>query len=298
MSNKLKALIDLIDDPNDEVFNHIREEIIQYGEVAIPALENAWENKDYGPMFLERVENIIQDIQSATLKLELTEWIETGGNNLLEGAMIVCRWKYPDIEESIVYNYISKLKQEIWLELHDELTSFEKVNILNNVFFNRHHFKANKEDFLNPRNNFISDVIETKKGNPVSLSIIYLILSQTLNLPIYGVNTPGHFLVSYRLSTFDLNDLTSTFRNFEVEDEAKIVPDYFYINCFQAGTVLLRKHIIEFLDHQKLEHKEEYFNPCNNIVIIKRLFFNLKTSYLKLNDENKVRNIEKILSLF
>ena len=45
MSNKLKALIDLIDDPNDEVFNHVREEIIQYGEVAIPALESAWEKQ-------------------------------------------------------------------------------------------------------------------------------------------------------------------------------------------------------------------------------------------------------------
>lgn len=298
MSNKLKALIDLIDDPNDEVFNHVREEIMQFGQSAIPALEIAWENKDYGSTFLERVEDIIQDIQSITLKEELTDWIEQGGNNLLDGAIIVCRWKYPDFDENLVYNFISKLKQEIWLELHDELTSFEKVNILNNVFFNRHHFKPNKEDFLNPKNNFISDVIETKKGNPISLSIIYLILSQTLSLPIYGVNTPGHFLVSYKLSAFDLNDLTATFRNFEVEDDAKIVPNFFYINCFQSGTVLLKKHIIEFLDHQKLAHKDEYFNPCSNIDIIRRLFLNLKTSYLKLNDEIKVRNIEKILPLF
>ena len=80
-------------------------------------------------------EDIIQDIQSNKLTTELTEWITSGGSNLLEGAMMVCRWKYPDLEETVVYNYIAKLKQEIWLELHDELTSFEKVNILNNVFF-------------------------------------------------------------------------------------------------------------------------------------------------------------------
>jgi regulator of sirC expression with transglutaminase-like and TPR domain len=92
---------------------------------------------------------------------------------------------------------VQQIKHDVWLEINDELTAMEKVKIINHILFDVHQFSGNIANYHAPQNSFINSVLETKKGNPVSLGILYMIIAQELQIPIYGVNLPEHFIVAY-----------------------------------------------------------------------------------------------------
>ena len=70
----ISALVKLIDDPDENVFLHVRDEIIKCGSNAIPYLEKSWEEDYYGLVFQSRIENIIHDIQFEEVKTGLEKW--------------------------------------------------------------------------------------------------------------------------------------------------------------------------------------------------------------------------------
>ncbi|MFN5830410.1 MAG: transglutaminase-like domain-containing protein, partial [Bacteroidota bacterium] len=215
-------------------------------------------------------------------------WIETGGSDLLEGALIIARYQFPDFNEKKIYGYIDQLKQDIWLELNPNLTALEQVRVINHILFEVHQFVGNTNDFHHPNNSFINMVLESKRGNPLSLSIIYAILAQKLSMPIYGVNLPQHFILAYMggENTFGLYDLD---KNKEV---------LFYINAFSKGTIFNRNEVESYLQQLNLKANENYFYPCNNIEMIKRMINNLIFSFEKMGNEKKSNDMKLLIKSF
>jgi regulator of sirC expression with transglutaminase-like and TPR domain len=118
----------------------------------------------------------------------------------------------------------------------------------------------------------ISAVLETRKGNPISLCAIYLLFAQKMGLPIYGVNLPNLFILTYLIG-----------------EEA------FYINVFNRGLVFTREDIDNYLDNLQLERKAIFYEPCTNLDIILRTLRNLIVSFEKLGDYHKSDEIKLIL---
>jgi regulator of sirC expression with transglutaminase-like and TPR domain len=127
----------------------------------------------------------------------LKAWKRGGGEDLLEGALIISRYRYPDMDEQKVKARLAAIRQDIWLELNDNLTAFEKVRVFNHIFFQTHGFKGNKRNYHAPQNSYINEVLDSRKGNPLSLAIIYQVLAEDLDLPLRGVNLPNHFVLAY-----------------------------------------------------------------------------------------------------
>ena len=100
-NKSIQALVRLIDDPDESIFEHVRDELISHGTKAIPFLESSWEEDDYGLTFQSRIENLIEEIQFKEIKNELKDWIESPHKDLLQGALIVSRYQYPNLD---VYN--------------------------------------------------------------------------------------------------------------------------------------------------------------------------------------------------
>ena len=94
-SPSIKALVKLIDDPDEDIFLHVRDELIKCGSKAIPYLEKSWEDDYYGLVFQSRIENVIHDIQFEDIKVALEKWNDCAEKDLLEGAIIVARYQYP-----------------------------------------------------------------------------------------------------------------------------------------------------------------------------------------------------------
>jgi len=271
--NKIKALIALLDDDDKEIISHIEREIVSLGEVVIPFLEHEWEN-NFNPIVQKRIEDIIHTVHFEILKSKLSAWKQQGAQDLLEGMWIVATYQYPDLELTKLRNDIEQIYYEVWLEMQNDLMPFDQIKVMNNVLFNKLRFAANTKNFHSPGNSMMNVVMETKKGNPISLCVIYMLVAQKLKIPVYGVNLPNLFILTYK------SDQTQ-----------------FYINAFNKGLIFSRADIDNYISHLNLSPLDIFYEPCNNIDIIKRVFRNLVISFEKVGDSDKVEEIKLLLRL-
>lgn len=286
-NNELKALIQLLDDPDDGIFKHVRTKLLEIGLDVIPTLEENWEVAEE-ILVQQRIENLIHSIKSHDIYQQLKNWKEMGGQNLLNGAILVAKYQYHNINEEKIRSKINQIKQDIWIELNDDLTALEKVKVMNHVIFKLHDFKGNKENFHAPKNSFINRVLETKKGTPLSIGILYAIIAQGLDIPVYGVNLPHHFILAYE------DQLLATFAPQELATPGIL----FYINTFNEGAVFGKQDVLAFLKQINVEPKERYFKPCTNIDIIKRMVTNISYAFQKHNKPLKEEHFKNLLAIF
>jgi regulator of sirC expression with transglutaminase-like and TPR domain len=279
----LRAMILLLEDPDEHVFTEIRGQLLSMGSEVIPALENIWEST-FNNALQSRIEDIIQKIQFNSTSEELKLWAATGGIDLLQGTILIARYQYPDLDEEHIRNQIELIRKDVWLELNPNLTAFEKVRVINHILFDVYHFTGNTSNYHAPQNSYINNVLESHRGNPLLLSILYSCIAQGLNIPIYGVNLPEHFILAYR-DEFLIRDS---------DDEEE--PILFYINPFSKGAVFSRREIDTFLKQLKLEPNRIFYESCSNVEIIKRQIRNLITAYEKLGYPNKVIDFKELLN--
>jgi regulator of sirC expression with transglutaminase-like and TPR domain len=280
--SEIQAMIALLDDTDREVLNTITDNLIRQGRIVVPELEKAWEST-LDEKLQARLENLIQDIQFNALCDDMRHWVQGGAESVLDGACLVARFQFPDLSTAKIREQVEVLRKDVWLEIHSNLTALEKVKILNYILFDLHKFARNNNDFYSPQNSFINQVLESHKGNPISLSIIYLSVARMLDLPVYGVNLPKNFILAYK-DEFRLNDAA---------DEADDI--LFYINPYNKGAVLGRKEIDYFISQQQIRPQPSFYIPCSNTDIIIRLINNLILSYEKLGYAQKITRLNELL---
>lgn len=286
--NSIKALVRLIEDPDELVYKHVRDELVGYGSAAIPFLESSWEEDDLGLLFQSRIENLIHEIQFEEVKGDLINWIESPTKDLLTGALIVSRYQYPNLDESAIRLKIQEIRKDIWLEINNDNTAYEKVRIFNKIFYGKHGFSGNPKDYHSPLNSCINTVVEMHRGNPLSLCILYSVIAQSLDMPIYGVNLPNHFILAY----LDENNILSEI------GEASPYGSLFYINAFSRGGIFDENEIRSFLKGLNVNESREYFEPCSNSAIIRRMLNNLINSFQQVGNAEKVRELTELRGLF
>ncbi|MCA5004494.1 transglutaminase-like domain-containing protein [Sphingobacterium bovistauri] len=273
---EIKAIISLLEDPDTEIFNQLEQRLITCGPEVIALLEESWESS-FDPLSQSRIENIIHKIQFDQIKSELQLWDLKNSEDLLEGLLIINRYQYPNLDENNVILTISELKRNAWFQLMYDMSPMEKVKLLNNVLFREFGLSGNTTNYHDPQNSFIHSVLESKKGNPISLSCIYSIVAQQLDIPIYGINLPKHFIIAY------------------MEDTDK--PPLFYVNAFNRGQIMQQNDIYSFLKQLNLPLSEEYTMPCTNKAIIKRVLRNLITAYENIGNPQKKEEIDLLLKI-
>lgn len=288
---ELDSMLYLLDDTDERVVEHIESQIMELGIDVVPLLESRWP-QEQNTNRQDRILSLVKRIQQQSLASELKEWLRTQEQDLLDGLLIINKLKDPSVNRQTIDNLLDKIKLDAWLELNYDLTSFEKVKILNHIFFDVHQFKGNTESYHHSDNSFISNVLETKMGNPISLALIYSLVAQRLNIPVYGVNLPQHFILGY-VKDFDWPPLLR-FNDPAIGSSEQGSDMLFYINPFNSGLIFNHDNIHKFLKQLKLEPKEEYFKACSNTDILLRVLRNLEVSYAK---EHKTRKLEQVKAL-
>lgn len=278
----LKALIRLVEDPDEIVFSHIRSKLIDCGKEAIPFLEMSWEEEDFGILFQSRIEDIIHDIQFEEVCGLLSKWHASDNKELLEGALILSQFQYPGLERDLIFEEIQEIKQAIWLELSLKNTAMEKVRIFNKVFYGKYGFKGDSKHYHSPLNSYINTVLEMKRGNPLALSILYSVIAQELKLPIYGVNLPNHFVLAYMDENHSLKAI----------GEQNSHGVLFYINAFSKGSLFDDSEIKQFLTSINTAHLRGFFEPCSHTQIIKRMINNLINSFKEVGNARKLEELQ------
>ena len=284
-AHKIKALIALLDDPDAEIISVVSDNLLKQGINAIPELERAWENT-FDEVLQNRLGDVIQNIRLGYARTNIGKWIKSGAENVLEGAFYIAQFQFPDISLKDIEREIENIRKDVWLEINNNLTALEKVRIMNYIIFDIYKYSKNIADLYSPQNSFINQVINTKKGNPVSLSVIYLSVAHKLDLPIYGVNLPKNFILAYK------DDCNHIYSNCDTEEIL------FYINPFDNGAVLGKREIEYFVSHQKLTQEETCYIPCSNAVIIEQLINDLVQAYERHSMFEKSERYKELLKTF
>jgi regulator of sirC expression with transglutaminase-like and TPR domain len=274
---EIDALVKLLDDPDEEIYQHVQQRLLEYGNEAVSCLETAWE-QSLDTLLQERIENIVHTIQFNNVKEDLNLWYQSGAFDLLQGALVINRYQYPDLDEQAVINQIEDIKREIWMGMQHEMSSIEKIKLINHIFYNQFGFSGNTKNHHDPQNSYLNQVLASKKGNQISLAIIYATLAQKLDMPLYGVNLPQHFILGFI-------DESSA------EKENGIL---FYINAFNKGAIFGKHDVDQFLRQLNLEPQPGFYSPCSNTEIIRRIIRNLISAYENLGAKEKVEELKQL----
>lgn len=289
MNRKLNALIGLLDDPDSTVFEMVEKELLKETDEIIPVLEQKWENSLDGNC-QERIENIIQHLQfKETYKL-LRDWISAEDENrdLLKGFLTIDRLQYPDINVLGIQAKLENIRKKIWLELNNSLTLLEKTTIVNHFLFNVNEFAINFKNVHSPQNCFLNQILDTRKGNPVSLAIFYTIMARQLDLPARFIDFPKNPLVG-------IVDAKLARKVHGQNTESDVL---FYINPSNRGAITSIKEIEYHLRTNNFYPLRNYTEPKPDVLMIKLLIETLEQSYQSVNFTDKKERIHELLSLF
>ncbi|WP_214072109.1 transglutaminase-like domain-containing protein [Mucilaginibacter sp. dw_454] len=276
---EVNSLIRLLDDPDPEIYNHVHDKLLSYGSIAIEHLESAFEQA-FDSIQQERIANLVHEIQFGIVQNDLKLWYQGGAFDLLQGILIINRYQYPDLDEQKIINQLETIKRDVWIQMNNEASPVEQVKLINHVFYHMHGFSGNTSNHQDPQNSYLSQVMEIKKGNQILLAIIYSIIAQKLDIPVHGVNLPQHFILAY------LDESK------ESEFESGIL---FYINAFNKGFIFGRRDVDMFLKQLNLTFDKQFYEPCSNTDIIKRVLRNLISSYEHLGSAEKVEELKQLL---
>ncbi|OYT17339.1 MAG: hypothetical protein B7C24_03210 [Bacteroidetes bacterium 4572_77] len=278
--SELIALLNLMDDPDPEIFSKVEHKVVEIGAPALPYIENAYNNSE-DDLSSKRLETLSRKIKLDKTITAIQQWQELPEQNLIEACIILAKYHYPKLDHSHIKDQIERLKKDVWLELNEEFTALEKINILNHVFFEIYNFKGNKTNINQPQNSLIIDLLEQKQGNSVILSILYLEIAQSMEIPVYSVNLPENFILAYQENT-----------HLHTNNNQAL----FYINPFNQGVIFSRQDINTFITQLDLPSNEEYYKPCSKQTTLKRLMNELLQSYELSGDYTKSQELKTMIN--
>lgn len=269
---EIKALVTLLDDDDHEIVEHVEKQIRHLGGIVIPFLEDHWEENSLNPNLQKRIEDIIHDLQYQQVIDRLLEWKNRGAEDLLEGMWIIATYQYPDLHLEKLKQYINDMYFDAWLEFRDNLHPHDQVRILNQIFFDKHKFQPNTKNFHSAANSMLNQVFDMKRGNPISLCIIYMLIAKRLGMPVSGVNLPSLFILTYKSPQIQ-----------------------FYINVFNKGLIFTKVDIDNYIKQMHLNPNEVFYEPCDNMDIIRRVLRNLIVSFERIGDIERAKEVDTIL---
>ena len=273
-TREISALFHLIDDPDNDVFVTVSDRIVSFGKPIIPNLEHLWENTPDEEV-QERIEMLIHRLHLRDLTTELIQWKNQPEPDLLSGALLVCKFQYPELVVSSFMQEIEKIRRNIWLELNSYLTALEQTNVITTILYSYYNLKGVEVSYKDPNEFLLNKVLDTKKGNSISNGILYLVMSELLDVPIRAINIPRQFILGF----FDVEP--GEWRNLPGNPASKI---QFYIDPM-SGQIFTHKDVETYFRRISVPPTSSYYKPITNQRIIQYLL----EEFAKCFDDDKNR---------
>lgn len=191
--------------------------------------------------------------------------------DLIRAALVIARTQYPHLDIEAYTSRVEQLARRV-AALVPHSDPHPALAALNLVLFEEMNLRGNREDYYDPRNSFLNDVLDRGLGIPITLSIVYMEVARRVGLFLSGVGMPGHFILKH--SGFDGRETL--------------------IDCFNRGDVLSRQDCQSRLDEiysGEMALRPEFLHPLSRRQILTRMLNNLKTVYLS------TRNFRKALAI-
>ena len=259
-NTEIKALFHLIDDPDKEVFSSVSDRIVTYGRGIIPNLEHLWENS-INEEVQERIEILIHKLHYTDLTEDFLHWKGSSYKDLLTASLLVAKFQYPELASSPVLQEVEKLRRNIWLELNNYLTPLEQVNVLTSILYNYYGLKGVEVGYQHPEEFLINKLIETKRGNAIANGVLYVMLSELLDIPIKAINIPKQFVLAYIKPEYNDDGYAHEISMNRIE---------FFIDPM-SGQVFTHKDVENYFKRVSVPPVPSYFKPISHNRIIQTM---------------------------
>jgi regulator of sirC expression with transglutaminase-like and TPR domain len=202
--------------------------------------------------------------------------------DLGQAALTIAADHYPCLDISAYGRKLDAMAQEAREHIQGARSPESIIAALNAYLFEEQGFRGNAQDYYNPANSFLNEVLDTRRGLPITLSIVYIALAQRLGLPISGVGLPLHFIVRY-----------------EAPVAYAFPSSAILIDPFHGGEILTPQTCQERIERilgRPIEFDPAYLQPTPNRLILYRLLNNLKQGYLQREEPERAgRVVEQML---
>lgn len=254
---ELRSLVSLLDEDDPANLDLVQRQILDLGDPVIPFLDEL-RRRGSDPDLAARVDALARQLHFRTLREDFRGFSDAHEPDLERGVWLIVRFGYPGADTALYSGWLDSLAEQVRRSLPAKAPSEQALQHLNSQLFGVMGFTGNEKRYYDPANSYLNCVIENRRGIPVSLSVLYLLVAKRLGLPAYGVATPGHFLVGLRLGAG-----TS------------------YLDAYNRGRILTLAEVQRMLARSGYGFRPEFVAPAGARDILTRMMRNLISIYQK-----------------
>lgn len=258
------SLAKLLDDDSEVVRRALQEEILKYGPDGIKFLRQLSEQENR--MVSTHARDLLEILGKQDTLATFSNFIRSFQYELETGCIYLDRTRFPDVESSEVCLFLDKVAARCREIMILPGSPVERCKVLNRVIFHEFGFRGDVENFYDPENSFLCRVIDRRRGIPISLSILYILVGQRCNLQLDPVSVPGRFMVGC----------------FEGEEP-------FYIDTFERGHFRTAEDVESLVEDQYGQQGSHFLNPAPVGEVLCRCCRNLVNQYSARNNPKMAR---------
>jgi regulator of sirC expression with transglutaminase-like and TPR domain len=266
------ALLKLLADEDSAVYRPVREKIVSYGSGVIDWLQPHTLSND--PALRRRALDIIWHFGRQTADNRFLGFCLKHGEefDLEEAVWLLAQTQYPDINveayQALLDSFAAELRERLDLTLEPK----EVLTRINSYLFEELGFSGNEENYYDPENSYLNRVIDRRTGNPINLSLLYMLLARRLRLPVTGIGLPGHFICRHQTSAAEI-----------------------FIDAFNGGKFLSKADCVQYLAHANYSLRDDCLAPVSSRRMLLRICGNLHQTYLQLQRSEETTRIQRYL---
>ena len=119
--------------------------------------------------------------------------------DLAHACLMIAQDAYPGLDIGRYLGEIERMAMRLRGEAPKATSAEEKIVALNQFLFGDLGYRGNTDEYYDPRNSYLNEVMDRKTGIPITMAVLYMEVGRRIGLPLEGVSFPGHFLVRMRL---------------------------------------------------------------------------------------------------
>ena len=267
------AFLSLLDDPSPVVQRELQNTLNQMGAKGLEILTDAAKGSDR--ILGWHANRHLAAMQSADPAQEFRAFIRSLNYELESGWIMISRIAYPALDVGSICGELDAIAERCAELIVQPASSRDQCLIINRVLYHELGFRGNTEHYSDPNNSFINRVLETKKGLPITLSVLYLLIADRLGSPLEPINSPGHFVIGC------------------FEEQAP-----FYIDPFEHGKFLTAGHMLKRIEATTLAPNIGHLSPASTQETLSRICRNLVPHYMQSGESSMAELFESFLKDF
>jgi regulator of sirC expression with transglutaminase-like and TPR domain len=267
-----KALVNLLGDDDPSIYQTVREKIVSFGEDAGEWLRPYRLSND--PVLRRRAREIVQHFDRQEADTWFLAFCLKHGEefDLEEGVWLLALTQYPEINVGAYRALLDHFAAEIRERIDFSETNKEILTTINNYVFDELGFSGDQESYYDPQNSYLNRVVDRRRGNPINLSLLYLLLARRLELPVAGIGLPGHFICRHQSTSEEI-----------------------YIDPFHHGKFLTKADCIQYLVSGSHGLQDEFLAPVSTRRVLMRICSNLHQIYSQMELTEETTRLQRYL---